>query len=120
VVESLRHLDTAIVLSLVRARYDYSPGMSSAISRSTGTITWVKQLEDIYSMFKGEILLPWEGRKALTILAFAESAKAGTSVLGPSSLRKSSVLSTQMTAVKMTKDGGNKRMTNTFTASTTL
>jgi hypothetical protein len=91
VIENLRHLDTAIVLSLVKARSDYSPGGS--ITR-IGAPNWTKQLEDVFSSFKGDISLPWEGRKPVTILAFSESARAGSGsqTLGPSSLRKSTMM----------------------------
>lgn len=90
-MEDLRHLDTAVVLSLVKSRADYSPG--GGMSR-VGAGSWTKSLEDANSIFKGDILLPWEGRKSLTILAFSESAKVGqgSQSLGPLSLKKVSLL----------------------------
>lgn len=93
VVEHLRHLDTAVVLSLVKARSDYTPG-GSLVTRSANSGSWSKQLEDVYPFFKGDICLPWEGRKSITILTFTESAKAGpgNQLLGPLTLRKASLL----------------------------
>lgn len=93
VVENLRHLDNAIVLNLVKARSDYSPTLAMTLS---GATTWTKQLEDIYSAFRGEILLPWENRKHITIMAFTESSHAGPSTIGPSTLRKSPTINSSI------------------------
>ena len=101
VVEHLRHLDTTVVLSLVKARADYSPsGLTSSTSMTRSstaqtTINWTKHLENIYSSFKNDSPLPWEGRKHITIMSFAESTKAssGSSTLGPITLRKLTAVS---------------------------
>lgn len=100
-MENLRHLDTAIVLSLVKARSDYSPTIAMTLS---GATTWTKQLEDIHCVFRGDIALPWENRKHNSIMTFTESNTAGPSTLGPTTLRKSPTLGTAPSN-KSTRDG---------------
>eukprot|EP01035_Chromulina_nebulosa_P017055 gene17055-22565_t len=80
IIENLRHLDTAIVLSLVKARADFSPKGCA----------WVKSLNNAFGQIRWDNQLPWELKKNMTIVSFAESAAEGSNsqALGPITLRK--------------------------------
>ena len=80
VSEDLRHLNTQIVLALVRSRTDYS--QKAGYGNSLG---------DLFVAFKGDSLLPWETKK--------------TSNVGPMSLRKVSVNQKGSTAPVKTLKG---------------
>jgi hypothetical protein len=99
VIESLRHLDTAIVLALVKARSDFNKGNAS----------WTKKLSDAFGTIKWDAALPWESKKINTIVAFAESAAAGSSSqsLGPSTLRKTSVPITSLMIAEYARAGAD-------------
>lgn len=83
VMEDFRHLDTEIVLSLIKARTD-------ALPPSQNPIHWTKELANHYSSFRRDDLLSWETKKHLTVVSFSESTAAGSnsSILGPKTLRK--------------------------------
>ncbi len=103
-MEEMRHLDTAIVLALVKCRSDFSTRNQSD--------QYTKILGSTYSNFKWDAALAWEGKKPLTVMAFndafslilsnAANPTAANSnanqhnhyirVLGPKSLRKSSAM----------------------------
>lgn len=100
----MRHLDTAIVLALVRCRADFTTRNQSD--------QYTKILGSTYSNFKWDAPLAWEGKKPLTVMAFNDafslilsnaSNPHGTTsnmnqqnhyirVLGPKTLRKSSAM----------------------------
>ena len=87
--EEFRHLDTNIVLSLVKARADVN---TFASTFTGGTVDWFKELSSIYNYFRWDDLLPWEAaKKNMTIISFAEAASSGlgSQNLGPITLRKS-------------------------------
>eukprot|EP01038_Epipyxis_sp_PR26KG_P005958 gene5958-8211_t len=81
VTEDMRYLDTAVVLGLTRSRLDFA-------NRSHPD-HWSRILSLKYSNYKWDSPLPWEVRKQLTVLSFADSMTNSQS-LGPMSLRKTS------------------------------
>ena len=89
ITEQLAHLDTQIVLSLLRSRTDYS-----------NRAPWVKQLNQLYPSFqKWDALFPWEESENF----HAEGAE--TSSL-PETLRKVSIAKSAMLAPLSKKYGG--------------
>ena len=89
VSEEFRHLDTNIVLSLVKARADVNTFTSSFTGNN---VDWFKELSTLYNYFRWDEMLPWEiAKKNMTIISFADAAStgSGSQSLGPNTLRKS-------------------------------
>lgn len=94
--EEFRHLDTTVVLCLLKARADSSGASSGSRSGANGShVHWTKEIAAHYKFFRwGEdCLLPWETRRGsmqMSVMAFSEVVTAGPSAvtLGPSTLRK--------------------------------
>lgn len=74
VSEDLRHLNTHVVLVLIRSRTDY-----------THKAVYDVALNEIFAAFKGDLLLPWEAKKSTSV--------------GPVSLRKVAVTHKGATAI---------------------
>lgn len=84
VTEELRHLDTAVVLGLVRVRADFNSVLTGSNS------SWAKALSSKYLNYKWDTMMPWEGRKAVTIVSFREAMNSAYSTkMGPKTLRRS-------------------------------
>lgn len=114
VIEGLRHLDTRVVLAIVKARSD------SAVK---GQHHWARQLSAVYgNTNKWDSPLPWELKKNMTIVTFAESAAAGSSsqALGPITLRKSyiPVSSSVINSTDISKGILNRANTSSITPAT--
>lgn len=84
VTEDLRHLDTSVVLGLVKLRSDFQNPITGT------TNAWAKALSTKYLNYKWDTMLPWEGRKPVTVLAFREAMSGGNAgqKLGPKTLRR--------------------------------
>mmetsp|Transcript_12211 Transcript_12211/g.18463 ORF Transcript_12211/g.18463 Transcript_12211/m.18463 type:complete len:1084 (+) Transcript_12211:93-3344(+) len=74
VSEDLRHLNTHVVLSLLKSRVDYGPKAE-----------WYTPLSEIFAAIKWDTPLPWEGKNAST---GKESFSNNSERIGPHSLRK--------------------------------
>jgi hypothetical protein len=83
VTEDLRHLDTSVVLGMVRVRVDFHNVLTG------GTSAWAKLLSVKYLNYKWDTPLPWEGRKPVTILSFRDAmGNASSNKMGPRTLRR--------------------------------
>ena len=87
VVENLRHLDTIVVLALLRARADFTT--------RGGSNFWTKKVGSAYGFSKWDHMLQWEKRKVVSVMSVIETA-ANTDPLGPVTLRKASISTLEM------------------------
>lgn len=87
VVENLRHLDTIVVLALLRARADFTT--------RGGSNFWTRKVSTAYGFSKWDHMLQWEKRKVVSVMSVIETA-ANTDPLGPVTLRKASISTLEM------------------------
>lgn len=90
ITEEFRHLDTSIILSLVKARADINTTVQSE-NRNKPPVNWYKELVTRYAYFHWEDPLPWEAKKSNTLFNDNNSSlmnKQEAISLGPATLRK--------------------------------
>ena len=94
VLEDLRHLDTHVVMALVRARADY-------VSQKFGR-HWTRDLQAVYPLFHADPPLPWETTDKKSSATTA--GLAATSIGGPPTLRKTTAPLTESRRLQIMRD----------------
>jgi len=101
VSEEFRHLDTNIVLALVKARSDFN---SIAVGAAGNSLNYAKDLGALYSYFKWEAPMYWETNVKQYVLADLPALMASSSASrGPVSLRKAAGSSVNMIFINLAK-----------------